>query len=231
MLCFIDVVFSGCTSSLHNRLLVLRQTHHSFHTSLMSLQRTMADDIEQIPRACRTSRTLEEYEETPLHPLSSNPDPPETFLHAIHATADPLPVVLRNIISKKRTVRQPQLPDESPNDGVQPATKLAKKNKTSKGKKTLGKFGSGAPFGQQLRAILFPHWYTLNWLLLACPVGFTLRYTQQSDIVIFFVNFVASIPLAGITSYLSGQLLLGLDRNIAIVLYITLWYELSSLYI
>jgi Ca2+:H+ antiporter len=64
------------------------------------------------------------------------------------------------------------------------------------------------PAMQQLRTVLFPQWLTINWLLIAAPVGIALNYVKVNPLAIFIVNFVAIIPLAGILSFATEEIAL-----------------------
>jgi Ca2+:H+ antiporter len=64
------------------------------------------------------------------------------------------------------------------------------------------------PVGQQIRAVLFPQWLTINWLLIMAPVGIGLSQTKVEPLVIFIVNFIAIIPLAGILSFATEEIAL-----------------------
>jgi Ca2+:H+ antiporter len=65
------------------------------------------------------------------------------------------------------------------------------------------------PVGAQIRAVLFPSWYTINWLLVAVPVGIALHFVKgMSPLAIFVVNFLAIIPLAGILSFATEEVAL-----------------------
>lgn len=65
------------------------------------------------------------------------------------------------------------------------------------------------PVGVQVRAVLFPHWYTINWLLVAVPTGIALHFVKgMSPLAIFVVNFLAIIPLAGILSFATEEIAL-----------------------
>jgi Ca2+:H+ antiporter len=65
------------------------------------------------------------------------------------------------------------------------------------------------PVGAQIRAVLFPSWYTINWLLIAVPVGIALHFVKgMSPLAIFVVNFLAIIPLAGILSFATEEVAL-----------------------
>jgi len=58
----------------------------------------------------------------------------------------------------------------------------------------------------QIRAVLFPQWLTINWLLLLVPAGFAVNYAHADGIIIFVINFLAIIPLAGILSYATEEI-------------------------
>lgn len=63
------------------------------------------------------------------------------------------------------------------------------------------------PLRSQIRTVLFPNWYTINWLLLCSPVGIALNYVNGvNPLAVFVVNFIAIIPLAGILSFATEEL-------------------------
>jgi Ca2+:H+ antiporter len=62
------------------------------------------------------------------------------------------------------------------------------------------------PAMQQIRTVLFPQWLTINWLLLAAPVGIGLHFTKVDPLIIFIVNFIAIVPLAGILSFATEEI-------------------------
>lgn len=62
------------------------------------------------------------------------------------------------------------------------------------------------PFIQQFRTVLAPRWLTINWLLIFAPVGIGLHFTKVDPLVIFIVNFIAIIPLAGILSFATEEI-------------------------
>jgi len=64
------------------------------------------------------------------------------------------------------------------------------------------------PIGQQLRTILFPQWYTINWLLLAVPVGIALHFKHVNPLAVFIVNFVAIVPLAAMLGMATEEIAL-----------------------
>lgn len=60
--------------------------------------------------------------------------------------------------------------------------------------------------GNQIRAALFSSW--VNILLIASPVGIALHFAKVDPVVIFVVNFIAIIPLAGTLSYATEEIAL-----------------------
>jgi len=66
----------------------------------------------------------------------------------------------------------------------------------------------------QIRAVLFPQWFTINWLLLLVPAGFVVNYGRMEGIVVFVINFLAIIPLAGILSYATEELALRVGETL-----------------
>lgn len=56
----------------------------------------------------------------------------------------------------------------------------------------------------QLRATLFSS--PINILLFAAPVGIALNYTGVNKVIVFVVNFIAIIPLAGMLSYATEEI-------------------------
>jgi Ca2+:H+ antiporter len=65
------------------------------------------------------------------------------------------------------------------------------------------------PWHQQVRTVLFPHWYTINWLLLFSPVGIGLHFVKTiNPLAPFIINFIAIIPLAGILSFATEEIAL-----------------------
>jgi len=69
--------------------------------------------------------------------------------------------------------------------------------------------------GHQIKAVLFPQWITINWLLVLVPVGIALNYAGNvSGVVIFVVNFLAIIPLAGILSYSTEEIALRVGETL-----------------
>ena len=62
------------------------------------------------------------------------------------------------------------------------------------------------PFQQQMKTVLFPKWLTINWLLIAAPVGIGLHFSSVNPLAIFIINFIAIIPLAGILSFATEEI-------------------------
>ena len=67
-------------------------------------------------------------------------------------------------------------------------------------------------FMSQLRATVFGSW--INVLLLVVPVGFAVRYAPLNGVVVFVVNFIAIIPLAGMLSYATEELALRVGETL-----------------
>ena len=61
------------------------------------------------------------------------------------------------------------------------------------------------PIMEQVRTVLFPRWITINWLLLAAPVGIALHAVKVEALAVFVVNFIAIIPLAGLLSFATEE--------------------------
>jgi Ca2+:H+ antiporter len=64
------------------------------------------------------------------------------------------------------------------------------------------------PVWQQTRTVLFPRWVTINWLLVAAPAGIGLHFSGVDPLIIFIVNFIAIVPLAGLLSFATEELAL-----------------------
>ena len=61
------------------------------------------------------------------------------------------------------------------------------------------------PVMEQVRTVLFPRWITINWLLLAAPVGIALHAVHVEALAVFVVNFIAIIPLSGLLSFATEE--------------------------
>jgi Ca2+:H+ antiporter len=62
------------------------------------------------------------------------------------------------------------------------------------------------PIMQQVRTVLFPRWFTINWMLIAVPVGIALHVVKVDPLAIFVVNFIAIVPLAGLLSFATEEI-------------------------
>lgn len=81
--------------------------------------------------------------------------------------------------------------------------------------KSKSKFRQHIPVMQQVKAVLFPQWLTINWILLAVPVGIAVKQVHSiPPIAVFLVNFVAIIPLAGILSYATEEIALRVGETL-----------------
>jgi len=89
--------------------------------------------------------------------------------------------------------------------------KQYEKQKKKDGKKHLDRDIDKSLWGQ-LKASVFNTY--LNILLVAVPVGIALHFTSVSPTVIFVVNFIAIIPLAGMLSYATEELALRVGETL-----------------
>ena len=65
------------------------------------------------------------------------------------------------------------------------------------------------PWQTQVRQVLFPHWYTINWLLLFSPIGIAIHFVKGiNPLAPFIINFIAIVPLAGILSFATEEIAL-----------------------
>ena len=74
-----------------------------------------------------------------------------------------------------------------------------------------------------LRATLFASWITVG-LIFAVPAGFTVKYTNQSPVVTFAVNFVAIIPLGQILDAVTEELMIRRGGHEGTLIVITFGY-------
>jgi len=66
-----------------------------------------------------------------------------------------------------------------------------------------------------MKTVLFPSWYTINWLLLAVPVGIGIKFAHGiNPLAVFVINFLAIIPLAGILSFSTEELALRVGETL-----------------
>lgn len=81
--------------------------------------------------------------------------------------------------------------------------------------KKKAKFTKHIPIGTQLRAVLYPQWLTINWLLLLVPVGIAVAQVKSIPaIAVFVINFLAIVPLAGILSYATEEIALRVGETL-----------------
>ncbi|KAM3067169.1 hypothetical protein ACMFMG_011722 [Clarireedia jacksonii] len=64
----------------------------------------------------------------------------------------------------------------------------------------------------QLYATIFKSW--INILLLAAPVGIAIHYAGVNTIIVFVVNFIAIIPLAGMLSFATEEISLHVGETL-----------------
>jgi Ca2+:H+ antiporter len=64
----------------------------------------------------------------------------------------------------------------------------------------------------QLHATIFNSW--VNILLLAAPVGIALNYAKVDGKIIFVVNFIAIVPLAGMLSFATEEIALHVGESL-----------------
>lgn len=166
----------------------------------------------------------------PTHPptddydnhLQQSKSMPENPTHTINTS-----LAYSDAIPKQRR----PVADDSPGTPIHPATITLpdSKDETSPAKDDLGEdeepddslkegrwkrlyrkmfLDEPIPVGQQLKTVLFPSWYTINWLLVAIPVGIALHLTHQDPLAVFIVNFVAIVPLAAMLGMATEELAL-----------------------
>lgn len=105
----------------------------------------------------------------------------------------------------RRRAPEPSLPPQRTNSEMEEERKKTRKEILSK----------KIPVGQQIKTVLFPHWYTINWLLVAVPVGIGLNYAHGvNPLAVFIINFLAIIPLAGILSFSTEELALRVGETL-----------------
>ncbi|KAK8191778.1 vacuolar calcium ion transporter-like protein /H(+) exchanger [Phyllosticta capitalensis] len=64
----------------------------------------------------------------------------------------------------------------------------------------------------QFQHVVFGSW--VNILLLAVPAGFAVNYAHLNGIIVFVINFIAIIPLAGMLSYATEELALHVGETL-----------------
>lgn len=105
-------------------------------------------------------------------------------------------------VQRRRTSGEGSKSDEDRDDMDENDDKAEKKRRRAK------LLENNIPIGQQIRTVLFPRWVTINWLLIAAPVGIGLNYAKVNPLAVFIVNFIAIIPLAGILSFATEEIAL-----------------------
>jgi Ca2+:H+ antiporter len=78
----------------------------------------------------------------------------------------------------------------------------------------------------QLQATIFNSW--INILLLAAPVGIALNYAHVNGKIIFCVNFIAIIPLAGMLSFATEEIALHVGESLGGLLNASFGYAIIS---
>jgi hypothetical protein len=64
--------------------------------------------------------------------------------------------------------------------------------------------------------------YTINWLLLASPVGFAINYLHGGAAgATFALNFIALIPIAGITIFAAEEIMLRFGKSFGGLIFVT----------
>lgn len=88
-----------------------------------------------------------------------------------------------------------------------------------------GKFLYHRPFTarNQLQATILNSWF--NLLLICVPVGFALNYTKANPIAVFFVNFFAILPLAGLIGTAMDDLRLRTGDVLGALVYMSFGYD------
>lgn len=64
----------------------------------------------------------------------------------------------------------------------------------------------------QFKHVVFGSW--VNVLLLAVPAGFAVNYAHLNGIIVFVINFIAIVPLAGMLSYATEELALHIGETL-----------------
>ncbi|KAF9639878.1 Sodium/calcium exchanger membrane region [Lasiodiplodia theobromae] len=64
----------------------------------------------------------------------------------------------------------------------------------------------------QFKHVVFGSW--VNILLLAVPAGFAVNYAHLNGIIVFVINFIAIVPLAGMLSYATEELALHIGETL-----------------
>lgn len=86
------------------------------------------------------------------------------------------------------------------------------------------------PVGVQIRMVLLPQWWSVNWFLLLVPVGFALNYAHVGAIETFIVNFVVIFPLAIIVVFAGRELSMRLGESSGTLMFVSIRYALPTSY-
>jgi Ca2+:H+ antiporter len=167
----------------------------------------------------------DEFEMTP--PVMSNLDGKSREGDSEETTVDRAPTRPRSEEEKARRrflarFRKPTDKDEiSGREGDD--TPKTKKQPWYKGKVLKHK-----PFtvANQLRATILSSW--VNILLLAAPVGIALNYAHVDGKIVFVVNFIAIIPLAGMLSFATEEISLHVGESLGGLLNASFGYVLNK---
>jgi Ca2+:H+ antiporter len=79
-------------------------------------------------------------------------------------------------------------------------------------------------FRNQLEATLGASWVNLL-LVVAVPVGFALNYAHANPVAVFFVNFAAVLPMAGLLGYAMDELRLRTGDLLGALIYMSFGYD------
>ena len=74
-----------------------------------------------------------------------------------------------------------------------------------------------------LRATLFASWIT-SFLVPAVPAGFAVKYTNQSPVITFCVNFVAILPLGQILDAVTKEMVIRRGGHEGMLIVVTFGY-------
>ncbi|KAI9822956.1 MAG: hypothetical protein M1826_000338 [Phylliscum demangeonii] len=98
-------------------------------------------------------------------------------------------------------------------------SKLGRHGEASDGESGVGKATQQSAgkerrytLGNQLKETVFNSW--INVLLIAVPTGIALNYAHVNPVVIFVVNFIAIVPLAGLLSYATEEIALRVGETL-----------------
>ena len=104
----------------------------------------------------------------------------------------------------------------SPLDSIREEDKLSTSDVQTKKKGKYTLWGG-------LKATVFASWVTI-FLIFAVPAGFVMKYTDQSPVITFAVNFVAIIPLGQILDAVTDELVIRRGDHEGMLILITFGY-------